>query len=150
MISYAESADIFQTGSELWARSGDGPLERLTVSWVTPHPHGLRVGFEKIVTRTQADAMVGVELFLDKSRLPNLDEDTYYWFDLIGLCVKTVENEFIGHIKEIIPTGGNDVYVVKGSDAGGKQEYLIPAVADVIRRIDLDQGLMIVALPEGL
>lgn len=150
VISYAESDDIFQTGSELWTRSAGGSLERVEIKQAIPHPRGIRMGFEKIANRTQAEAMVGLELYIDKTRLPELEEDTYYWFDLIGLCVKTIDDAFVGHIKEIIPTGGNDVYVVRRSDAEGVKECLIPAVADVIRRIDLDLGLMIVDLPEGL
>ena len=94
--------------------------------------------------------MVGLELYLKKSQLAKLEEDTYYWFELIGLRVLTVKDEFIGHVSQILPTGGNDVYVIKRPNNANKKECLIPAIADVIQRIDLVEKTMIVNLPEGL
>lgn len=154
VISYAESVDIFQAVDILWTpsvrRTVDGSFDCLKVTWAKPHKQNIRLGFTEVINRDQAEEMVGMELFLEKSRLPELEDDTYYWFDLIGIAVKTVDDEFIGHIERILPTGGNDVYVVKHADACGEKERLIPAVADVIQRIDLDKKTMVVDLPEGL
>jgi len=58
----------------------------------------------------------------------------------------TVEGEVLGRVTDILATGANDVYVVQGQ-AG---EILLPAIKDVIVRISLDEGLMVVRLLEGL
>ena len=58
----------------------------------------------------------------------------------------TDDGEELGDITEILETGSNDVYVVNG----GVGEILIPALADVVKDIDLDQGVMLVSLPDGL
>ena len=79
-----------------------------------------------------------------------MEEGTYYWFDLIGLSVFTVEGEFLGQISSIIPTGSNDVYVVKDSKRGLDYERLIPALESVIRSIDIKMKTVRVNLPEGL
>jgi 16S rRNA processing protein RimM len=78
--------------------------------------------------------------------LPELDEDTYYWFELIGIEVYTTEAEYLGRIASIFPTGSNDVYVVKDQ----KKEILVPALESVVVGIDLEQKIMRVRLPEGL
>ena len=150
VISYADSIDIFQTNNTFFTLTDNGVFSRLNVLWCKPHCQKIQMGFSKVVNRNQAEAMVGLELYLKKSQLAKLEEDTYYWFELIGLSVKTVEDEFIGHITQILPTGSNDVYVIKRPNNTSKKECLIPAIANVIQRIDLVEKTMIVNLPEGL
>ena len=57
-----------------------------------------------------------------------------------------MEGEDLGEVAEILETGSNDVYVVRGA-AG---EILVPALSKVVREIDIASGLMVVDLPEGL
>jgi 16S rRNA processing protein RimM len=65
--------------------------------------------------------------------------------------VSTVEGEQLGAIEQIIPTGANDVYVVRsGAATGSPKEILIPAISSVIIEIDADRKRMVVDLPEGL
>jgi 16S rRNA processing protein RimM len=76
-----------------------------------------------------------------------LPEGHYYIFQLVGSRVYTTGGEFLGILTEVLTTGANDVYVVKGT---GKKEILIPALKDVVRKIDLARREMTVALPPGL
>jgi 16S rRNA processing protein RimM len=150
VVSYADSSNIFQTNKTFFTLTDNGVFNQLNVLWCKPHCHKVQMGFSKVVNRNQAEAMVGLELYLKKSQLARLEEDTYYWFELIGLRVVTVNDEFIGHIIQILPTGGNDVYVIKRPNKANKKECLIPAVADVIQRVDLVKKTMVINLPEGL
>jgi len=75
-----------------------------------------------------------------------LPEGQYYHYQVIGLEVFTPQGEFLGRVTEILPTGSNDVYVVRG-DQG---EILLPAIADVILEVDLANGRMVVELMEGM
>jgi len=99
-----------------------------------------------ISNRDQAKTLIGAELFIPQSELPEVDEDTYYWRDLIGIEVYTKTEEFLGRIESIIETGSNDVYVVKRDE----KEVLIPALEAVVLEIDLGHNRMLVDLPEGL
>jgi len=81
-----------------------------------------------------------------QDQLPETGDDEYYWKDLIGLSVVTCNGLWLGKITRIMETGANDVYLVKN----GKQEYLIPAIADVIQRVDLTSGTMTITPLEGL
>jgi len=76
-----------------------------------------------------------------------LPEDTYFITDMIGISVYTEENELLGTLTDIFPTGSNDVYVVK--DELGKQ-ILLPAIGDVIKNVDVKEKKMVVKLIEGL
>lgn len=76
-----------------------------------------------------------------------LSEDTYFIVDLLGLEVITTDNKILGKIDDVFQTGSNDVYVVK--DELGKQ-ILLPAISDVVKKVDLENKKMIVELIEGL
>ena len=71
----------------------------------------------------------------------------YYIADLIGLEVYTESGEYLGKVDDIYNTGSNDIYVVK--DDLGKQK-LLPGIDEVIKKVDLDEGKIIVNLIEGL
>ena len=122
----------------------------MTVQGVQPHGRGLLMNLEAVTDRGQAESLVGSELFVDKSRLPSLEEDTYYWFDLVGLRVYDTTGALLGRLEGVIPTGSNDVYVVKDNKPGSAREILIPAIGDVVLDIDLESRTMTVDPPEGL
>ena len=85
-------------------------------------------------------------LFMHRDDL-ELDEDTYFIQDLIGLEVKNADSDFVyGRISDVMQTGANDVYVISGSD----KEYLVPAIPDVIVKTDIDGGLMLIRPLDGL
>lgn len=77
----------------------------------------------------------------------DLQEGQYFEVDIIGLKVVTDDDREIGKITEILHTGANDVYTVKG--ASGK-EILIPAIQQCILNVDLENGVMKVHLLNGM
>jgi 16S rRNA processing protein RimM len=145
--SFAESPSLFKPGSTLLTHAeSSGPVEQLEINWVKPHTGTVLISFRGITDRSQAEALIGSELYIPKELLPDLDEDTYYWLDLIGMDVYTIDREYLGRIDSIIETGSNDVYVVKND----QREVLIPALGSVVVDIDVDHSRMEVDLPEGL
>ncbi len=154
VASYADADTIFAPGAVLEAKHPDGSTGRLQINTVKPHQTksnkaGLRVTFKSITDRTEAEALIGSELWIDRDALPEPEEaDTYYWVDLIGLTVKDADTgHTIGTLETIMETGSNDVYVVKAETG---EEHLIPALVAVVFDVDLDLGVMTVRLPEGL
>ncbi len=75
-----------------------------------------------------------------------LPKGAFYHYQVIGLTVVTLDGQALGKVSEILPTGSNDVYIVQGD----KSELLVPAIADVVRQVDLEAGRMVVALLEGM
>ena len=144
--SYAESLSLFSPGSTILVRDLGGREASYEIKWVKPHTGTPLLALKGISNRDQAKTLIGAELFIPQSELPELDEDTYYWRDLIGIEVYTNTEEFLGRIESIIETGSNDVYVVKRDE----KEVLIPALEAVVLEIDLGHNRMLVDLPEGL
>lgn len=75
-----------------------------------------------------------------------LEENEYFIKDLVGIKVYTEEGSFLGTLVEVLKTGANDVYVIKTEE----REILIPAIKEVVKKIDIDNKVMVVHLLEGL
>jgi 16S rRNA processing protein RimM len=145
--SYAEDPSIITIGSCLFIQRQTDKQERtVTVTGWRPHGRGFLLSCKEITSRSQAEAVIGGELVILRSDLPDPGEETYYWVDIIGLPVYTMENVCIGQVKAILPTGSNDVYVVYNAETG--KEVLVPAIRSVVRDIDLKAGIIRVVLPE--
>jgi len=147
IVSYVESLSFFIPESEILIKT-DGYDERIyVVNWSRPHKqHNVLLCLDGIDNRDQAESLIGYELFVETCELPELEQGTYYWRDLIGLLVFTEDETFLGELASIMPTGSNDVYVIKGSE----KEILIPALESVVLKISLENRTMQVRLPEGL
>ena len=101
---------------------------------------GLIAQLKGCVDRDQAQLLVGQEIAIEKSLLPETRSGEYYWSDLEGLKVTTTEQVELGTVSHLFETGSNDVLVVKGD-----REHLIPYIKDqVIKQIDLDAGQIVV------
>lgn len=101
---------------------------------------------EGIDTPEAAEKLRNKLLYMHRDDL-ELDEDTYFIQDLIGIEVVDADTEQLyGTISDVMQTGANDVYVIKGSD----REYLVPAIADVVVSTDLGGNLMKIRPLDGL
>jgi len=96
--------------------------------------------------REAAAELGGRLLAIPESELEPLPEGEYYRFQLIGLSVVSTDGEELGRVTEVLSTGANDVYVVRG-DRG---ELLLPATDEVVREIDLETGRMLIEVLPGL
>jgi len=146
VCSYAESDDIFTPGMSVRLKNARKEEFLCTVKQVSPYRQGLLFCLEGVDDRNRAESMVGYGIYIEKSLLPTPEDGSYYWSDLIGLSVFGKGDVFLGKVESLIPTGSNDVYVVKN----GKKEILIPAIATVVTEIDPEGGIIRVDLPEGL
>ncbi|MFP4040332.1 MAG: ribosome maturation factor RimM [Desulfosudaceae bacterium] len=127
-------------------KSPNGRQINCTVRWCKPHGRLFLMSCQEITSREQAQAVTGHAILISRTDLPALENDTYYWDDIIGLRVFTREEKFLGSVTGIIPTGGNDVYVVVEPES--QAEILIPAVKSVIEEVDVVAGIIRVTLPD--
>lgn len=97
--------------------------------------------------RDAAEAWRGVEIFIPFGDVEPLAEDEYYYWQVIGLRVQTEAGRHLGRLEQIIDTGANDVYQVR-TETGG--ELLLPAIAAVIKEVDLEKERIVVHLLPGL
>ena len=99
-------------------------------------------------TPEAAQALVGCELAVPESERVELLEDEFYDWELAGCRVETVSGEMLGHAREVLHIGPNDILVV-ARETGG-HEYLIPFVAAICVEVNLADKLIRVDPPEGL
>ncbi|TVQ73845.1 MAG: ribosome maturation factor RimM [Chromatiaceae bacterium] len=103
-----------------------------------PQGKGVVAKFAGMDDRDVAATYVGCQLAIRPEQLEPLPEGEYYWADLIGLEVETLDGISLGRVENLIQTGANDVLVVRGD-----RERLIPYLREqVIHEIDLDAGRM--------
>ncbi len=122
-------------------------LKKVKIEQVRYNKNQVLIKLEGIDSIEEAEKYRNFYLKTEKESQEDLGEDTYYIVDLIGLDVYSDKNEYLGKIEDVFPTGSNDVYVVK--DNLGKQ-ILIPAIADVVKEVDLKNKKMIINLIPGL
>ena len=100
------------------------------------HGPGLVAKLATVDDREQARALVGADIAVERSQLPALTDDEYYWNDLVGLGVVTRDGRELGQVTGLMETGANDVLVV-----GGERERLIPYIpGQVVLCVDTRAG----------
>lgn len=93
-----------------------------------------------IEDRNQAEELTGCRILIRREQLPRLQDGDYYWSDLIGLKVESLQGEPLGVVSSMLETGADDVMVLSG-----ERERLIPFVLDdIVREVDLDGQRMVV------
>jgi len=99
-----------------------------------------------IRTRTEADALRGLWLFVEESRTAKLPDGSYYVHDIVGMNVVSDEGRKLGTLKDVLNLPGGDLWVVQ-TDGG---EAMIPAVREFVKTVDLAEGRIVVHMIEGL
>ena len=125
----------------------NGILVEYEIEQVRYHKNMVMLKLKGIDNIDQAEKLRNFYIKINRKDAVKLPKDSYFIVDLLGLEVYTSENELLGKVDDIFPTGSNDVYVVKNEL--GKQ-ILIPALKTVIKNIDLENKKITVDLPEGL
>ena len=103
----------------------------------------LRLKLAGVDDRDAAEKLRGRYLEIGPGELPDLPEGAFYEWQLVGLQVYDVAGRKVGHLEEILEYPANDVYVVVGQ--GG--QTLVPAIREVVRKVDLQAGRMDIDMP---
>lgn len=125
-----------------WLLNIQGQWREYKVVGQQLHTKGLAVALAGITDRDMALALSQVEIGVPTSELPELDDDEYYWFQLIGLKVVNTHGELLGQVHEMLDSGGgNQVMRIRGCEGSiDKQERLIPYADSIVLEVNLDCG----------
>jgi 16S rRNA processing protein RimM len=146
--AYSDFPDRFAPGVTLFLGED---LEPVQVTSMRPHKSNLLVRLEEVGDRNEAEDVRGLWFYVPEAEAAALEEGQYWIHDIIGLQVVTVDGVQIGKITDVMATGANDVYVVHPPTAINQgRDVLLPAIADVVERVDLEKGVMVIRLLEGL
>ncbi len=127
--------DIFSF--DVWHLTRGGSCDRVRVIQGQVQGSRLVAQLEGYTDREQSRALIDATIAVPVNSLPELDDREYYWIQLEGLRVVTVNDEELGTVDYLMETGANDVMVVCGD-----RERLIPYIREVVRQVDLEQGLI--------
>lgn len=131
MYSYtAEREAIFDY--DPWYLVGADGERRVAIAAGKRHGAGLIARFEGMESRDQVAPLVGLSIVVNAEQMPRLSGGEYYWSELVGLQVVTVDGRSLGAVERLFETGANDVMVV-----AGERERLIPYTPRTVQAIDL-------------
>lgn len=136
----------FKKGQDLYLQKGAEPL-KLTVENARQHKGFVLVKFVDYDNINDVQNFRDHELMVSAEDQQPLDDGQYYYHQIIGLSVQTVDGENLGTIKEILSPGANDVWVVQRPN---QKDLLLPVIDDVVKEVNLEAQLVTVELMEGL
>ncbi len=142
--AYSAAIGELQAGSQVFLGPDGVPA---TVTSSHAQARGYLLSLRECHDRESAEKWRGAEVRVPVDAVSPLPEGTYYHGDILGLAVVSSDSENLGQVVDILQTGANDVYVVRDAE---NHELLLPAIAAVIREIDLASGRLVVDLIPGL
>ena len=132
-------------GAEVFLEHGGRQsMHRIEAS--SQHKNQFLIKLRDINSIDDAERYVGSTLAIGEAALEALEPRQYYHYQIVGFEVFDLSGDRVGTISSTMSTPGGELYVVRGMD----KEYLIPAVREIIERVDFDARKMIINPPAGL
>ena len=131
-----------------------GPLERsdggqpLEIVAMRPARQGLIARFAGLGERDAAERLIGVELSVDRNRMPEPAEEEFYHADLVGLAAERRDGTALGEVVAVHNFGAGDILEVRRPD--GLQTVLVPFTRQVVPEVDTTRRRLVVDPPDGL
>ncbi len=123
-----------------WYLDIDGSWQVFQLQTGRAHGKGIVAKLVDVDDRDQAASLVHMDIAVTRDQLPDTDKGGYYWTDLEGLMVRTIDGLDLGRLDRLFETGSNDVMVVEG-----ERKRLIPYIdVDVVKSVDLAAGVITV------
>ncbi|WP_139904543.1 ribosome maturation factor RimM [Clostridium thermarum] len=113
--------------------------EEKKVIWVKLQNDKAILKLEGIATMEEAEKLKNKYIKVKRKDAAKLPEGRYFVVDIIGCKVSDTNGKYIGEVKEVIFTGSNDVYWVKG-----EKDVLVPVIESVVKDIDVENASIII------
>lgn len=139
--SFSASGVNLQAGRALYLDA-----KRRRVQRARPDRDAWIVQLDGLRDRDEAERYRGALLEAPDAEVERESDDSFFIHELIGLRVLTVDGQEVGELVDVLQPGANDVYVVRGEQG----EVLVPAIGDVIDRVDVDGGVVFITPLPGM
>ena len=136
----------FSLLKEVYIEKADGTIVKKNIKNVMSYKGKVVIKFDGVESGKEAEELLKGLILIPKSERIKLPEDHYFISDLIGADVITLTGENIGKLENMFSTGSNDVFVIRSKEG----EKLIPAIKNVIKKVDIEGKKIIINLLEGL
>ncbi|MEO8165262.1 MAG: ribosome maturation factor RimM [Betaproteobacteria bacterium] len=126
-------------GYQIWWVGGDGHWQQHRISESAVHGSMVVARLDGFSDRDTAAGLRGKDVAVPRDAMPENKDGEYYWRDLLGLEVTTLNTVKLGVVTKILETGANTVLVVQG-----EKELLVPFIEGVIANVDLKARKVVV------
>lgn len=148
IVRITDFDERFTPGNRLFLfKKGSNEPEIVTIKSHRQHKGFDMVLFEEYNNINDVEPLKESLLKITEAYQTPLEEDAYYYHEILGCEVKTTDGRMLGEIKEILSPGANDVWVVKQT---GKKDLLIPYIEDVVTDVDINNKQVTIEPMEGL
>lgn len=137
------------SGAEIYLQEKNG-YKNFCITKLSSSGKKNTIAFQGISSPEEAKKLTHGKLYLPEDMLPSLGDDEYYSYQLLGMQVYNEEGKKLGTLTNIFNTGSNDVYEVLPEGKKTGNEWLIPAIKDIVLKVDLQKNQMIVHECSGL
>ena len=137
--------DTLAAGVQVYLEKADGQA-LYEIESSKPHKNQLLIKLRGIDHIDAAKPLIGAILRVDNSALAALEPGQYYQYQVVGFDVVDKYGNAIGKLVATLKTAGGDLYVVQGAE----KEHLIPAVKEIVDKVDFDEKKIIIDPPDGL
>lgn len=141
--SYTRPPENILNYRRWWLSRGEGFESRVLSSLIQGRSLVVQISDaagNAIEDREVAAGLIGTEIAVDRDVLPKLGDGEYYWIDLIGMRVESLEGAALGTVTDVTSNGAQDVLVMQA----GETERLIPIVRpQIVREINSATGRIV-------
>ncbi len=142
VYAYTDELTRFSVIKELWLEDSLAKVER-----VAYHKNMVILKLDICGDRNTAELLRNKELYLDRDKLWEVPENTYFVRDILGCRCENEAGEELGCLVDVIKNPAQDIYVIKDNNGA---EHMIPAVSEFIKGVDVDSKIIVIHLIEGL
>ena len=135
----------FEQTPRVFAHKQQDPVKLLIIETVRDRSGGFLIKFKGIEDKTAAEELRGYFLAVTEDELVVLEDDEYWHWELEGLTALDENGQELGTLVEVVESPAHDLYVVKTKDG---RNHLVPAVREFVPDINIDDGTVVVRLPE--
>ncbi|MEN2766471.1 ribosome maturation factor RimM [Ornithinibacillus xuwenensis] len=147
VLRISDFEERFEIGNTLYLVTDNTVVRELTIDGHRVHKGFDLLHFKNLNNINDVEHFKESHLKIPESKLTELDENEFYYHEVIGSEVFTNDGKLLGVIKEILAPGANDVWVIK--QPKGK-DILIPYIEEVVLEVDVDEKRIVIEPMEGL
>ncbi len=148
VIKITDFEERFEPGNQLYFKSPNGEAEGpFKITAHRKHKNFDLIKFEGLENINDVERFKGGMLMISEEQQEELEAGEYYYHEIIGSSVFTLEGEEIGKVKEILSPGANDVWVIVRK---GKKDLLIPYIESVVKSVDPSNKSISIEPLEGM
>ncbi|MSQ47722.1 MAG: 16S rRNA processing protein RimM [Deltaproteobacteria bacterium] len=133
-------------GLTVFLQDAQGQLFTHKVVGARPRAPFVILTLDGVDSIDRAETLRDMTVAVEETVLPPLEDGEFYYYQVIGLAVRTTAGTDIGEITQVFFSGGHDIWVVRQ----GEKEYLIPVIEDIVRSIDIPGKQAIIEPLAGL